>query len=322
MISQTSADVVTPQRATLLVLGPFLVDRVRGVPDAEPADHPGGNGLVVACVAARLGWPTALAAQLASDRAGHWLRARLLGAGVSLRAEPPAAGLVTKQAELTLDDDGHWRTVSSRPRRYPYLSRPSGPAELEGCGAVLVTGLCSLWRSCPGELAGWLGLARLARLPVTLGLNRLDVGDGAVVSGVLGPHDSLFCNREELVRWRGTSEGGLAGLSAALRAAPGGDLVVSLGAEGVLVRPRGEPPVHLPAERVVVRSSVGAGDVLCAVTTVLRQAGMPLLDAVELAQRSASRSVQDPGWDRWMSDEPGLVGEIRGGMRDLGGGRV
>jgi sugar/nucleoside kinase (ribokinase family) len=306
-------------QASLLVLGPFLVDRVRRGRDVEPVDHPGGNGLVVACVAGRLGWPTALGAQLAPDRAGRWLRARALGAGVSLRAEPPTAGLETKRAEILVDAAGHWRTLSSRPRHYPYLPSPVGPGELEGCGAVLITGLCSLWRSCRGELAGWLALARMARLPVILGLNRMDVGDGAVVCGILGPHDSVFCNREELCRWLGVSGAGVAGLSMALQAAPGGDLVVSLGSEGVLVRPRGELPVHLPAEPVEVRSSVGAGDVLCAVTTVLRLAGVPLLDAVGLAQRAASRSVMGAGWERWIGDDPGLVSEIRGAISASGG---
>lgn len=284
----------------LLVLGPYLVDRVRVAPGAEAVDHPGGNGLVVACVAARLGWPTTLVARLARDPAGAWLRSRTLEAGVALREQAPEPGAGTKLAEILVEPGGHWRTLTSRPRRYPYLAPPAGPEDLAGCGAVLLTGLCSLWRSCPEALADWLALVRAAGLPVVLGLNRLDPAEGDKLEALLDPADALFCSGEELCAWRGVAP---AGLAAALALAPGGDLVVTLGAEGLWVRPRGRAPTHLLAEPVSVVNSLGAGDVLCAVTTVLRLAGVPLLDAVAQGQRAAGRSVRDSSWDQWLEEE-------------------
>ncbi len=310
MAMGVSTTAVTPARPPLLVLGPFLVDRVRREAGGPPVDVPGGNGLVVASVAARLGWPTALVGQLADDALGGVLRESLLGSGVDLILQKPEPGLETKRAEILVDGDGAWRTVATHPARYPYL-RPPGPDALVGRGAVLATGLCSLWRSGPAWLRAWLLAVRGDGVPLGLGLNRLLPEEGPLVDAVVGWDDRLFCNREELMAWRGLRDPGIEALCGAVGAAPGGELVVSLGAEGVLVRPRGLTPVHLPAEPVAVRSSLGAGDVLCAVTTVLRLAGVPLVQAVTLAQRAAARSVRDASWDAWLHEEPGLVAEIR-----------
>ena len=287
-------------RLTLLVMGPFLVDRMRDASGAAPMERPGGNGLVVASVAARLGWPTALVGQVADDALGQSLRRFLARQGVELVAQLAEAGLQTKRAEILVARDGHWGTVATHPQRYAYLRKPAGPADMDGVGAVVITGLCSLWRSCPDAVLAWLALARAQGVPVTLGLNRLSPDEGPVVDRLLEPRDSLFCNRDEFVVWRQVADRRIGGLADALEAAPGGDLVVSLGAEGVLMRPSGKGTLLIPAEPVQVRSTLGAGDVLCAATTVHRLSGLDLRDAVTLAQRSAGRSVQDEGWDGWL----------------------
>jgi len=281
-------------RPTLLVLGPFLMDRVRLAGAGPVAEHPGGNGLVVACVAARLGWPTRLVAQLAEDPLGQRLAGFVEDAGVTLRRQPAPAGLETKRADIVVDPDGPWRTVATHPARYPYLCPPADSEALDGCGAVVITGLCSLWRSCPDAVEAWIAAARAAGVPVTFGLNRLEAHEGALVERLIGPDDRLFCNSDEACAWLGVEAGGLA---PALAAARGGDLVVSLGADGVLLRPAGEPVVHLPVEPESVVSSVGAGDVLCATTSVRLLEGRSLLDAVTAGQHAASRSVGFPRWD-------------------------
>jgi len=283
-------------------MGPFLVDRMRDDSCAGAVERPGGNGLVVASVAARLGWPTALVGQVADDALGQRLRRFLVRQGVELRVQPAAAGLETKRAEIRVASDGHWTTVSTHPQRYPYLREPTGPADLDGVGAVVVTGLCSLWRSCPDAVVAWLALARVQGVPVTLGLNRLSFDEGRVVDRLLGPGDSVFCNLEEFLVWRRVTDLRIGGLADALETAPAGDLVVSLGAEGVLVRPSGKGTLLIPAESVPVRSTLGAGDVLCAATTVYRLAGSDLREAVTLGQRCAGRSVQEDGWDGWLAE--------------------
>lgn len=300
-------------RPALLVLGPFLVDRVRREAGGPPVDVPGGNGLVVASVAARLGWPTALVGQLAGDALGDVLRGALLSSGVELIQQEPEPGLETKRAEILVDREGAWRTVATHPGRYPYL-QPPGPDALVGRDAVLATGLCSLWRSGPVGLRAWLLAVRGDGLPLGVGLNRLLPEDAPLVDAAVGWDDRLFCNRKELMAWRGLRDPGLEALCAAVDTAPGGELVVSLGADGVLVRPRGLASVHLPADAATVRSSLGAGDVLCATTTVLRLAGVPLVEAAALAQRAATRSVLDGRWDRWLDDDPRLVAEIRAAL--------
>ncbi len=288
------------RRPRLLVLGPFLVDRVHGADGGLPVERPGGNGLVVASVAARLGWSTALVGQVADDELGRLLRCCLARHRVALYPQDPSPGLETKLAEIRVDDSGHWHTVATRPLRYPYLLPPRGVGELDGVTEIVMTGLCSLWRSSPAAVEAWLALARDVGVPVTLGLNHLSPEEGPVVDRLLGLGDTLFCNREEFCVWRRVADPRLAGLLEAANQAPGGDLVVSLGAGGVLLRPAGDRASLIPAEPVQVCSTLGAGDVLCAVTTVRRMAGSPLREAVTMGQWSASHSVQREGWDWWL----------------------
>jgi sugar/nucleoside kinase (ribokinase family) len=288
----------------LLVLGPQLVDRLR-FPGGAVEERPGGNGLVVAAVAARLGWPTALVTRLARDATGQRLEAFLLGQGVLLHRQEPPAGLGSKRAEIRVDAAGRWTTESTSPARYPYIAAPTGAESTPGC--LLLTGLCSLLRCCPEATRAWLALARAQGAAIGFGLNRLEASEGPTVDALLGPDDALFCNAEELVAWRGLPSGERAVLAAALAAAPGGDLVVSLGAEGLLLRPRGGSVTHQPGHPGPVCSSLGAGDVLCAVTTVQRLRGEPLDRAAALGQRAAARSLRDTSWWAWLDDEPELV---------------
>ncbi len=280
--------------SSLMVAGPFLVDRLRYEDGAEPRELPGGNGLVVAATVAGLGWPVVLAGQLAEDELGERLARYLEARGVRLLRQEAPSGAESKRAEILVSADGQWRTLGTHPQRYPYIG---GPVPLDGYSALLLTGLCSLWRSCPGPVEAWLAEARRAGVPVALGLNKLSSGEATVVRRLLGARDTLFCNREEACAWLGV---GAEGLVRALAGAPGGDLVVSLGAEGVLVRPEDSAVVHLPAESVQVVSTIGAGDVLCAVTVARRLEGVPLLEAAAAGQRAATASVRSERWDRWM----------------------
>jgi sugar/nucleoside kinase (ribokinase family) len=286
------------------------MDRTFLQPGGSVVDRPGGNGLVVACVAAKLGWPTILAAQLVDDDDGRALRDRLVACGVTIQAHVPASAPRTKRAEIEVDTRGAWRTLRSDPPRYPYLGSAGASAALDGCAALVLTGLCSLWRSCPEAVRAWVDAARTRRVPITLGLNRLGPGERDAVDALVRNEDRLFCNREELAAWCDSSTNTVE-LEATLAHAPGGDVVVSLGSEGLWVRPRGRAVVHLPTPRVPVRSSLGAGDMLCAVTTVLRAAGVPLIPAVTLAQRCAARSVRDMAWSSWLDSDHELIEEVR-----------
>ncbi len=139
------------------------------------------------------------------------------------------------------------------------------------------------------------------------------------MDAVVTPDDPVCCNREEFETWRGSRGSTTAALEEAMTAAPCGDLVVSLGREGVLARPRGGEPFHVRARPARVRSTIGAGDVLCAVTCCARLAGLPLRTAVEIAQRAAARSIGSDTWYAWLDEREGLLAELRVALKSGGG---
>ncbi len=75
-----------------------------------------------------------------------------------------------------------------------------------------------------------------------------------------------------------------------------GDLVITLGSDGVLVAPSsGEDPVHLPAVEAPVVDTVGAGDVFCGVLGTGIAGGLPLVEAARRANAAAALAVGNPG---------------------------
>lgn len=299
-------------RPSLLVLGPFLVDRLRGDQPCRAWDHPGGNGLICACVAARLGLTTRLMAQLGDDEEARALADFLVRHGVQSEGFRTVEGQPSKLSVLAVEERGSWRTLATWPRHYPYLGMPDVHGDLPPSHPrVQIMGLCSLLRSCGPEVAAWVERARSRAWRLGFGLNKLDPGEGGAVEQLLGPEDALFCNLEEYLAWRGLRTDRRVAIEADAANAPCGDLVVTLGPDGVLARARGEEPFHLPAASVDTTSTLGAGDVLCAVTTCARMRGLSLREAVELGQRAAARSVRDETWYAWLSEEQGLLGDLR-----------
>lgn len=294
-----------PPPGSLVVLGPALLDHVRGPGPALSWSHPGGNGLVFAGTAALLGAPVIFVGQRGDDGVGRALGAHLARHGVQIHAYRPVPGLTTKEAHIALEADGGWRTLSSTPARFPYLPRPALPT---GAERVQIMGLTSLLRACPAELSAWIAGIRLAGLPLGFGLNALEPAEAPAVDALVGAGDAVFCNAGEWWAWRGQR----VGPRDALTGGPTGDLVVSLGADGVLVRPAGGPTFHRPAPRVPARCTIGAGDVLCAATVTLRAAGLSLHEAIDEAQALAASRVTDLRWDDWAAQEPVRLAHLRG----------
>ncbi|WP_018467136.1 PfkB family carbohydrate kinase [Calidithermus timidus] len=225
----------------------------------------GGPAAVAAQAVARLGAEALLLSRRGSDALGESLEAALRAEGVRSRF---TLGRETPVSAVLVAPDGE---------RYIFPYRPDLPAEpdweaeevLEGVGAVL---LDHRW-----VLAG-LQLAQVARergIPVVL-----DLDHDRPEAWELVPLASHVVASEELARQVG-------GLEALLERIPGW-AAVTLGAEGV--RYRGG---HLPAFRVAVRDSTGAGDVYHGAFALGLAEGMSEEEALRFAAAAAALHVQN-----------------------------
>jgi len=253
----------------LLCLGPFVVDHL-AFPDGSETRAPGGNGLLVACTLARGGVHVSLAGILGDDAGGQLLRRTLADGGVDLCLLETAPGLPTKTCPIRVAPDGTWTGSTPVPFFHPYLSRP-----FFGVGDGLhVAGANSLLRAAPDALGSTVADARQRGVPVSWGLNRLGDED---LQSLVRSEDLVFCNAAE----RG--------------AVPIVNGIVSHGAEGVEVIRAGRA-TRLPAVRVQAVNTVGAGDVLSAVTLAGVRSGDDLLDAARAGIDAAARSVTRRTW--------------------------
>ncbi len=72
-------------------------------------------------------------------------------------------------------------------------------------------------------------------------------------------------------------------------------VVLKLGAAGVVVAQRGEPPVRLPAHLGVVRDTTGAGDALCAGFLAAWLRGVDPIEAAGAGLRAAAVAISTAG---------------------------
>jgi 1-phosphofructokinase len=162
---------------------------------------------------------------------------------------------------------------------------------LSGLDAVVISG--SLPPNVPpATLAGLIRWARERRVPVWL-----DTSGAALVAGLAAKPTGVKPNETELADWAGrpldTPE---ARLQAALRLNAEGvdEVIVSVGAEGVLWAWRGNALMAVPP-RVQVVSTVGAGDTLLAGTLHGVVSGWPRERGLRFATALAAESVRHVG---------------------------
>jgi sulfofructose kinase len=225
----------------------------------------GGPAAVAAQAIARLGGEALLLSRRGPDGVGESLEAALHAEGVRTRF---TLGRETPISAVLVAPDGE---------RYIFPYRPDLPAEpdwrpeevLEGVGAVLID---HRW------VAAGLRLAQAARargIPVVL-----DLDHDRPEAWELVPLVSHVVASEELARQVG-------GVEALLERVPGW-AAVTLGAEGV--RHRGG---QIPAFRVEVRDSTGAGDVYHGAFTLGLAEEMGEMGALRFAAAVAALHVQD-----------------------------
>jgi sugar/nucleoside kinase (ribokinase family) len=255
-----------------LCLGEAIVDLICERPGASfaAADrfaaHLGGVSANTAVFAARAGAPVAIAGAVGHDRWGRWLRERLGDEHVDVSLLRPRAGETTQLAFVALDAAGE-----PEYRLYPSAASPLAgltPQQLHDAvansGTLLINSntlseavereltMCARARAlslglpivldCNLRLHRWASAreaidAALQCVPGTR-LVRANAGEAAAITGASNP--DAAARR-------------LLALGAQLA-------VVTLGADGVLLRGRDGRHARVSAPVVGVRSVVGAGD--------------------------------------------------------------
>jgi sugar/nucleoside kinase (ribokinase family) len=263
------------RRVRVLCLGEAIVDLIceRRVSSAEEIDelvpHFGGAVANVAVVAAQRGADVALAGGAGADELGHWLRARLASAGVGLDWFELVEGIPTPVALVLTDPEGEPRfrvygdgIAATLTAVAPVLEEAVG-----ACDAVFLGS-----NTLVGEPERELSL-RARRLALSQGkaflydpnlrINRWSSPHAAAETSVQLVPGSLLTrlNRAEAELLTGEPDPERAAQALLDRGAR--NVVVTLGAEGALLRGEVSAEASMAAQEIV--STVGAGDALMGV---------------------------------------------------------
>jgi fructokinase len=299
-------------RATLC-LGEAIVDLICERPGASfaAADrfaaHLGGVSANTAVFAARAGAPAAIAGAVGDDRWGRWLRERLSDERVDVSLLRPRAGEATQLAFVALDQAGE-----PEYRLYPAATPPLAGITTElideavsRASALLIT---SNTLSEPAERAltmyareRALALGRPIVLDCNLRLHRWPSERAAVraVRACLPGTQLLHTNGDEATALTGERDPDRA--ADALTRSGVRLVVLTLGADGVIVRSPGGKGFSGRVEPVPVRSAIGAGDaftgtLLAAVATDRRaDVDAAVQQALPAALRAAARACETWG---------------------------
>ncbi|MEU3491910.1 ribokinase [Kitasatospora cineracea] len=248
----------------------------------------GGKGANQAVAAARLGSQVRLVARVGAD--GEPIRRVLAAEGVDLDAVLTAPDARTGIASVVVDRAGE-NTIVVNP----------------GANAVLSVEDLPQWLArTPGEVV--LVQHEVAADVVEAAVLRAREQGGTVVlnpaparpvaPAALAAVDVLVPNLGELAALLGAEPvSGLAAARALLERAglPCGAVVVTLGADGALIKQPGRPAVHLPAPVVDAVDTVGAGDTFCGALADALARGADLPAAAARAVRAASLAVTGLG---------------------------
>lgn len=246
-----------------LVIGEALVDVVTTTgPDGErtTAEHPGGSPANVALGLARLGRDVELVTSFGMDPRGQQIRARLESAEVRL-AKGAELGARTSTALAEVDDDGVasytfdlvWDPPTPEPTRAPLVLHTGSIAAVLEPGARVVLDTVARFRGNatitydPNARPDLMGspqeaLAAMERLVELADVVKVSAGD---LAWLVPGEDHRAIAR----RW--------------LMAGPA-LVIVTLGAEGAWAQTNSGVQVAVPAAKVDVADTVGAGDAFMA----------------------------------------------------------
>ncbi|WP_018863056.1 PfkB family carbohydrate kinase [Thioalkalivibrio sp. ARh3] len=257
-------------------------DEVRALASSS---QPGGNATNTARILAQFGHRVALAAVLAEDRAGVWLRERLVAAGLDIGACPRSPGATPTSHILRSRASGS-RTIVHH-RGLPELSA----AELRRIAWEEYDWLHFEGRQ-PGTLSEILPRVREAVTdqPISLELEKPRPGLEACLEWA----DVLMLSRGWAEGVGARPEEAVAELA---RRYPGRIVTVTAGAEGAWLAQDNHQVYCAPTPGLRVVDSVGAGDTFNAGLINALVSGEPPEQALVAAVRLAERKLQQAGFD-------------------------
>jgi ribokinase len=252
----------------------------------------GGKGGNQAVMAARAGARVAMIGRLGADDFGARLLANLAGAGVDSSAIVRDPSARSGMSVAIVRNDGEYGAVivSEANRDIAPETAATQWRKLGGAPVLVLQ----------NEVAETVdvAIARAARASVARVL--LNAAPARAMSeDLLALVDTLIVNRVEAGMMAGET---VDDSTSAMRALPklGGalrDIVVTLGAVGLIVQPRGQGPQFIAARKVAAVSTHGAGDCFVGALAAAMARGAGVIEACEAATEAAAVYVSRPRAD-------------------------
>lgn len=250
---------------------------------------PGGKGANQAVAAARLGAAVSFVGCIGDDALGREARHALEAEGVDTTTLSVVAAMPTGVALISVDAAGQ-NAISVASGANAALTRDHVDAAGAGIAAADLL-VCQL-ESPLAAIAHAVALARRAGVPVLLNPAPAPAEPLAFLDQI----ELLVPNEGEAAQLAGSAGEAFdpAQAAARLRRAGAKGVVVTLGAQGVLLADA-EGVVRCPAEPVAVVDATGAGDAFVGALAVATAEGADLRTAAAFAQRAAAISVTRAG---------------------------
>jgi sugar/nucleoside kinase (ribokinase family) len=293
---------------TVLCLGEALVDLICERPVAGLGEvdalvpHFGGAVANVALLAARAGAAVSLAGGAGDDPWGAWLLARLQDEGVDVERFRLIDGLRTPLALVTVDQHGE-AVYTIYGDAIATVTHSLGLAVGEAVAASTALFISSNTLVGPAEREvtmaareAALELERPIMFDPNLRLHRWSTrADATATANACVPGAMLVrCNAAEAELLTGERDVERAAM--ALRKAGAGNVVISLGQEGAILR--GKIRLDVPGVAAEVRSTIGAGDALTA-TLLARLSGSGFYEPAIAAGLRDAVAAGAQACERW-----------------------
>ena len=280
------------------------VDRAPGrgetVHGSAFATVPGGKGANQALAAARAGGVVSFAGAVGADDYGAQIRSLLVDDGVDVSGLATAAG-ATGTAHITVDASGANSIVVVSGANATVRALTDAHRSAIARADVLLLQL-----ELP--MAAVVEAARFARSSgVTTVLTAAPVVP--LPDALLDAIDVIVANEHEATALAGGAE---PIASAHALARPGRDVLVTLGAAGVVYVQAGAPALSVPAFAVEAVDTTAAGNTFVGTFAVARAEGMALTGALRWASAAAALSVQRLGASASMPRRAEIDAFLRG----------